>query len=521
MALYHTHRPQDYAELVGQEIIVTTLTNQVANGKVAHAYLFSGPRGVGKTTSARILAKAVNCINRKEGVSEPCNTCGSCKEITEGNAIDVLEIDAASNTGVDNVRTNIIENAQFRPTKSTYKIFIIDEVHMLSTSAFNALLKIMEEPPAHVLFILATTELHKIPDTIISRCQRFEFKRVPFELMKQHLARIAAVENVTVDDDVLDRLVAKSDGCVRDGMSLLDQLMALGSSHISIDTASLVLPTANREQTHALLSSLLYKSAAASLDALTTMTQEQSDMIAVADDIIDMLRAIMILKAHPSSRLLAVDMSQDTKTALTTLGNEHTARELLALTDILLRRRQEIKSAPIPQLPLEMVIVEWCSPDVSAVTTKTIPEAPKQKTPIPAVEKKESKASTIPEPTAVQTPNAPEPAAISDAIITGKMVEQAWPTFLSAVEKNSPSLIFVLKMATLESVENNTINLTVAYSFHKDKLMDQKCRDSIQKIFFDLLHAKVNINVLVRQGEKTVSSDISDLASLVGGEVVG
>src|SRR3989338_4041792 len=183
MALYHVHRPQDYEELIGQEYIVQTLSNQVASGKIAHAYLFSGPRGVGKTTTARILSKAVNCTNRKDSESNPCNTCTSCQEITAGNSIDVIEIDAASNTGVDNVRTNIIDNAQFRPTKSKYKIFIIDEVHMLSTSAFNALLKIMEEPPAHVIFVLATTELHKLPETIISRCEHHNFKKPKEELL--------------------------------------------------------------------------------------------------------------------------------------------------------------------------------------------------------------------------------------------------------------------------------------------------------------------------------------------------
>jgi DNA polymerase-3 subunit gamma/tau len=175
--LYRKYRPQKFTDLVGQEYIVQTITNEIKLEHLAHAYLFSGPRGVGKTTLARLLAKAVNCSNRAKDTFEPCEECSSCQEITLGRNVDVIEIDAASQTGVDNVRENIIENAQYKPTKSPYKVFIIDEVHMLSTSAFNALLKTLEEPPAHCIFVLATTELHKLPATILSRCERFNFKK--------------------------------------------------------------------------------------------------------------------------------------------------------------------------------------------------------------------------------------------------------------------------------------------------------------------------------------------------------
>ena len=185
--IYRKYRPQKFSEVTGQEHIIKTIAGEIASGQIAHAYLFSGPRGTGKTTTARLLAKALNCEKRSEGNSEPCDNCLSCEEITGNRSIDVIEIDAASHTGVDNVRENIIDNAQFKPTKSKYKIFIIDEVHMLSTSAFNALLKTLEEPPAHVIFILATTELHKLPSTIISRCQRFNFHKIPTEQMRARL----------------------------------------------------------------------------------------------------------------------------------------------------------------------------------------------------------------------------------------------------------------------------------------------------------------------------------------------
>ena len=202
--LYRKYRPQKFAQVTGQEHIITTIVNEIATGQVAHAYLFSGPRGTGKTTTARLLAKAVNCETRANGASEPCDTCLSCVEISAGRNIDVIEIDAASHTGVDNVRENIIDNAQFKPTKSKWKVFIIDEVHMLSTSAFNALLKTLEEPPAHVIFILATTELHKLPLTIISRCQRFNFHKIPLEQMRARLQELASSEEVKIDDEVME-----------------------------------------------------------------------------------------------------------------------------------------------------------------------------------------------------------------------------------------------------------------------------------------------------------------------------
>ena len=221
MALYHTYRPQTFDDVAYQSHIIETLKNQVIHKKVSHAYLFSGPRGVGKTTTARILAKAVN-LDLKEGTAEFDDTSTAAQEINNSRSIDIIEIDAASNTGVDNVREHIIENAQFQPTHLKMKVFIIDEVHMLSNSAFNALLKTLEEPPAHVMFILATTELDKIPETIISRCQLFRFKRVPFEEMKKHLQSILKQEDVVIDDDVLERIIHKGDGCVRDAMSLLN-----------------------------------------------------------------------------------------------------------------------------------------------------------------------------------------------------------------------------------------------------------------------------------------------------------
>src|SRR3989338_3756855 len=358
MALYHTYRPQTFADVVGQEHIVKTITNQIASGRVAHAYLFTGARGLGKTTTARLIAKALNCANRKAGTFEPCDSCDSCQEIRGSRAIDVIEIDAASQTGVDNVRENIIESARFQPTKSPYKVFIIDEVHMLSTSAFNALLKTLEEPPEHVVLILATTEPHKIPDTIISRCQRFDFKKVAYDTMKQHLEMIAKAEKIKVDSDVADRIINKSDGCVRDAVSLLDQIMATGEQHITADTASLVLPTARVDETLRFVRSLILKNAADGLGLMNALAGEGTHFVHFADDAIELLRLMMIGKATGGKAPVA-DLSQDAQNELNGLGKSIENADLVRLIDLVMKRRQEIQSSPLPQLPLEMAVVEW------------------------------------------------------------------------------------------------------------------------------------------------------------------
>ena len=240
--LYRKYRPQNFKEVVGQNHIKITLENEIKTGKTAHAYLFCGPRGVGKTTMARVIVKTINCLNRKDSDSDPCNECEICKDITAGRSLDIIEIDAASHTGVDNVRENIIANARAVPSRCKYKVFIIDEAHMLSISAFNALLKIIEEPPVYVMFILCTTEAHKIPVTIISRCQRFDFKRISVNDLVKKLNYIIKKEDIKVDKSVLEMIARQSGGHMRDAESLLGQIVAIGGKEITQEEADLVIP---------------------------------------------------------------------------------------------------------------------------------------------------------------------------------------------------------------------------------------------------------------------------------------
>ncbi|MDP1629512.1 MAG: DNA polymerase III subunit gamma/tau, partial [bacterium] len=236
LALYRKYRPKTFAEIIGQEHIVRTLTNALSMGKISHAYLFSGPRGTGKTTMARLLAKSLNCLKRNgaAGEFEPCNDCESCKQINEGRPLDLIEIDAASHTGVDNVRENIIEASRYVPYGEHYKIYLIDEVHMLSKGAFNALLKTLEEPPKHVVFIMATTEISKVPATILSRVQRFDFRKLKVLELVGRLNLIAKKEGVDIEPKAVNYLAVLADGSTRDAESLLDQIMALGESPITL-----------------------------------------------------------------------------------------------------------------------------------------------------------------------------------------------------------------------------------------------------------------------------------------------
>ena len=243
--LARKYRSQDFNSLIGQEVLVKTLTTAINTNRIAHAYIFTGIRGTGKTSTARILAKALNCLGTDKPTAQPCGVCENCKAITTGQHIDVLEIDAASHTGVDNMR-DILDAAQYRPTNGRYKVYIIDEVHMLSQSAFNALLKTLEEPPEHVIFILATTEIRKVPVTILSRCQRFDLVRVSVETLKKHFAWIASQEKIELSDQANELLARAADGSVRDGLSLLDQAIAQTGGKVDEKSVMDMLKRADR-----------------------------------------------------------------------------------------------------------------------------------------------------------------------------------------------------------------------------------------------------------------------------------
>ncbi|HEU5087398.1 MAG TPA: DNA polymerase III subunit gamma/tau, partial [Roseiflexaceae bacterium] len=300
-ALYRRYRSQTFSELVGQEHIVQTLRNALAEGRLGHAYLFTGPRGVGKTSMARLLAKALNCTAQLE--LRPCGECEACVAVAEGSAVDVIEMDAASHTSVEDAR-EIIERVQFRPTVGAYKVYIIDEVHMLSTAAFNALLKTLEEPPGHAVFILATTEVHKVPATILSRCQRFTFSRHTIAATAEHLRHIAASEQFTLESGVPEMIARAATGSMRDALSVLDQLMAYGGATISVEQVRGLLGATESQDVAALVDALLNADLAAALHVVASVAARGADLRQFTRDLVERLRALLLLQAAGDTTLL-------------------------------------------------------------------------------------------------------------------------------------------------------------------------------------------------------------------------
>src|SRR5512143_1923058 len=292
-ALYRKYRPKEWAEVMGQDHIVTTLKNAIAADRVAHAYLFAGSRGTGKTTLARLLAKAVNCLNEDPG-RRPCNECAFCKAVNENRFLDLIEIDAASNTSVDDVR-DLRDKINFSPSQGKFKIYIIDEVHMLSNQAFNALLKTLEEPPPHAIFVLATTEIHKIPATVLSRCQRHEFRRVPVDEIVGNLEKIVRAENIKADDEALTLIARQSAGGIRDAQSLLDQLASTGDK-ITLALAQTVLGTATSQTVLDIAASIVDRDPAHGLESIHRALDAGADPRSLARQIVEYLRGLMLIQ---------------------------------------------------------------------------------------------------------------------------------------------------------------------------------------------------------------------------------
>ncbi len=355
------YRPTTFSEVVGQEHVITTLKNSVLSGRVAHAFLFCGVRGVGKTTVARILAKSLNCTGRSHDNADPCCDCPSCKEISGGYSVDVQEIDGASHTSVDNIR-EINENIKYPPVSSNYKIIIIDEVHMISMNAFNALLKTLEEPPAHAKFIFATTESHKVPATINSRCQRFNFRTIPVKDISTGMANILSKEGVEATPDSLDMIAREAQGSFRDALSLLDQIVAFGDGKIEASSVQGILGIGSRDRFFNLVEAIIEHDPSTALQTLHKVFDEGYDTEQFTLDLIRFFRNLILI-AHCKDWSSAIEMV-DTGTAelesLKNIAKKSTHEELNNLFSILVKSEAEIKRSGIPVIALEMTVVKMC-----------------------------------------------------------------------------------------------------------------------------------------------------------------
>ncbi|MEW5960665.1 MAG: DNA polymerase III subunit gamma/tau, partial [Chloroflexota bacterium] len=431
-ALYRKWRSQTFDEVIGQEHVTRTLLNALKLGRIVHAYLFTGPRGTGKTSTARLLAKAVNCL--AEAVEDrPCNHCAICRAVNEGRLLDLIEIDAASNTGVDDIR-DLRDKVGFRPGEARIKIYIIDEVHMLSKSAFNALLKTLEEPPGHVIFVLATTEPEKIPPTITSRCQRFDFKRIKLADIAQRLAYILSQEGLQAEPEALEYIARQGSGSMRDAISLLDQLTAYGSDTITLELVRRVLGAVASQAVTELVDAWLGQNMAAGLDVINRLVDDGADPRQFAHEIVEYLRALMLVKLGNGAHLL--NLPEDTLAAMQQQANRTEGAAIVRAATLFNNALVEIRSGllDIPQLPLELAFVEATIPTAVVQPEVSGPSAP----PLSAATM--PAATAAPKPAEKITPSL-EPAGE----ITVDTVRACFEQVLADIEKKNKVMAEALR----------------------------------------------------------------------------
>ncbi len=349
-------RPQKFDDVVGQTAVTRTLRNAIASNRIAHAFVFAGQRGSGKTTTARILARALNCVNGP--TVDPCGECDACVEIAQGRDMDVLEIDAASHTGIDNIREVVISGLSIAPVRDRYKIFIIDEVHQLSTPSFNALLKSIEEPPAHVLFIMATTELHKIPDTILSRSQVFEFRAFPTKVIVEHLKRMVKEEALDVPDAALALIARAAEGSMRDAQSALDQVMAFAGATITVDDVATVLGLVGRDLLFEVIEAVIAEDGPRAFAATDRAVESGHDLRLIVRELTKVVRDMMMVSVDPA-RAGEGDLAEGEIERLTVLARQFSREDLMRAFDLLAKAEQDIRTASHPRYHVEMLLLRW------------------------------------------------------------------------------------------------------------------------------------------------------------------
>ncbi len=543
-SLSQIHRPKTFADVTGQAHVTETLRKEVASGTLGHAFLFCGPRGVGKTTTARIFAKALNCEALKDG--EPCNACQACVAANEGRQLDLIEQDAATHNGVDDMR-ELIEHVRFAPLGGKRKVYVLDEAHMLTGSAWNALLKTLEEPPPYAFFIFATTEWHKIPATIVSRCQRFEFKRIPDEELSARVRYIAKAEGMKVDDDVVRLIVSRSDGCVRDAETLLGQLSSLGGGEMTLETASLVIPQGYGELANGLLALWAKRDHAASLREAQRLTDDGIPLIPFFDDLIAEIRRMLIDSGDASKpqpfapgelndlALLLFERRKDAKSGIDALFALQLAGTIAA--NGLLRHASHI---PLPATPSSVIPseAEGSRPSRDSSTTlrsaqnDSYPKAQeKTKGHIEEIENQET--SVIPSEAEGSLPgrdsSTPLRSAQNDnagnSAIDINTVRMKWQAVIRAVDEVNHSLPFILKISRPEEVRGNTVILRFQYAFHLDKIVgDPKSRQIVEQSMEKVFGVRLALEGLVGEDAsraETRSQDIvSNILKAFGGNVV-
>jgi DNA polymerase-3 subunit gamma/tau len=497
-ALYRKWRPQTFDEVSGQEHVLHTLRNAIGSGRIAHAYLFSGPRGTGKTTMARLLAKAVNCLN-PDPAARPDNTCPICTAITDGRMLDLIELDAASNRGIDEIR-DLRDKINFAPGQARYKVYIIDEVHMLTEPAFNALLKTLEEPPAHAIFVLATTDPQKVPATIVSRCQPFAFRRLTVAEIVSRLQELVTAEGLTAEPESLTLIARQATGAMRDAVSMLDQLAA-GDEKITVERAQAALGAGALRWVSDVVSALCDANAASGLDAINQAMDSGADARQFARQIVEHLRAVMLIKLGDPA---LVDLPAEQRAMFNTQAEQLELDRLTRAIKLFNQAALDLRGGWQPQLPLELALVESLQQPAAApisapaptVVRKpaavvpqsqpVMPKAPEPVKPQPAPKPGSSKVA------AQETPPAASHEPISSFTIDDVLT--AWDETLSSIKARSIPAEALLKNCHVTHVEHNTVVL----SWPTDNLKSRFEGSKHQRLLEDMLSSTLEQKVLVR-----------------------
>jgi len=511
---YRKWRPKSWAEIIGQEHVISTLKNAVVADRVAHAYLFAGPRGTGKTSSARLLAKAVNCL-ADSLEDRPCNQCEYCLGVNQGRFLDLIEIDAASNTSVDDVR-DLRDKINFSPNQGRYKVYIIDEVHMLSTAAFNALLKTLEEPPSHAMFILATTEVHKIPATVLSRCQRHEFRRIPVSDIVSHLEELAGHEEIQIDPDAVVLIARQATGSLRDAVSLLDQLAAT-TQEITLGLAQSVLGTATSQAVLEIISAILEEDPARGLNHIHQTLDSGSDPRQFGRQIVDYLRALLLVRMGNANQ---VDATSEVRAQMAQHAQAFPVHELLRVIRTFNHAANDARVTWQPALPLELAFIESLEkrPEIEAPvqTRETVQQKTVSEKPSPVRQEKAAEVAQVepaqetPEPVAEPLPNT---------------VGQHWREILAQVRQRNPQTQALLNSCKPLGVQNGALILGFNGEFAKSKMEQGENLEIIAQVMEQVLGKAMPVRCVLSAGGKLpddidqegmVASALRDL----GGEIV-